>query len=60
MSTLAHSSHRKPASDSKSPEQALCAMFDLFEDALETMTPEKRKAWLDGLSEAVETPETQP
>jgi truncated hemoglobin YjbI len=27
-------------------------MFDLFEDELETMTPEKRKAWLDSLSEA--------
>jgi hypothetical protein len=35
-------------------------MFDLFEDELETMSPEKRKAWLDGLSDAVETPETQP
>jgi hypothetical protein len=37
------------------PEQALCTIFDIFEDSLEKMTPEKRKAWLDGLSETAET-----
>ncbi len=36
------------------PEQALCKIFDIFEDALEKMPPEKQKAWLDGLSETVE------
>jgi hypothetical protein len=44
----------------QSPEQALCAMFDLFEDAIENMTAEKRKAWLEGLSEAAEKLEKQP
>jgi len=38
----------------RSKEDALCRMFDLFEDVLEEMTPEKRKEWLRGLNETVE------
>jgi hypothetical protein len=34
-------------------EQLLCSIFDSVEDALEKMTPEKRKAWLDDLSATV-------
>jgi hypothetical protein len=40
-------------------EQALCAIFDTVEDALEKLTPEKRKAWLDDLSETARRLEKQ-
>jgi hypothetical protein len=40
------------SSAQQSPEEALCALFDVVEDALETLTPEKRQAWLDDLSVA--------
>jgi len=42
-----------------SPEQALCAVFDVVEDALEKLTPEKRKLWLDDLSATAERLEKQ-
>lgn len=38
----------------QTPEQALCTIFDIVEDALEKLTPEKRKEWLDDLSATVE------
>jgi hypothetical protein len=59
MATIAHPVDLEQASAHQTPEQALCAMFDLFEDVLEKMSPEKRKAWLAGLSETVENPEKQ-
>jgi hypothetical protein len=40
-------------------EQALCSIFDSVEDALEKMTPEKRKVWLDDLSATAERLEKQ-
>lgn len=55
MATIAHPIDLDQTS---TPEQALCAIFDVFEDALEDMSPEKRKTWLAGLSETVETPDT--
>jgi hypothetical protein len=43
----------------ESPEQALCAIFDVVEDALEKLTPEKRKLWLNDLSATAERLEKQ-
>jgi len=40
-------------------EEALCSIFDTVEDALEKLTPEKRKAWLDDLSATAERLEKQ-
>ncbi len=60
MATATHPVEVEQTPSPKSPEEALCAMFDLFEDAIETMSPEKRKAWLDGLSEAAGNLEKQP
>jgi hypothetical protein len=54
MATIAHPVDLEQASAHQTPEQALCTIFDLFEDELEKMTPEKRKAWLGGLSETAE------
>jgi hypothetical protein len=59
MATIPHPVDLDQTSDHASPEQALCAMFDLFEDALDKMSPEKRKAWLAGLSETAETLDTR-
>lgn len=36
---------------SASPEQALCSIFDIVEDALEKLPPKERGAWLSDLSE---------
>jgi hypothetical protein len=55
MATLANPVYLDAVLTKQTHEQALCNIFDIFEDALETMSPEKRKAWLDGLSETVET-----
>ncbi len=58
MATLAQSQSTasEPAQHSSlSPEQALCDLFDVVEDAIEQLPVEKRKAWLDGLSATAET-----
>ncbi len=43
----------------ESRKQALCTIFDLMEDALEHLTPEQRKLWLDDLSATAEKLEKQ-
>jgi len=60
MATAAHppNSHKEKAA-SASPEQALCDLFDVVEDALGEMAPDKRKAWLEELSATAETLDKQ-
>jgi hypothetical protein len=60
MATFVRPVEVQQTSSPKSPEEALCVMFDLFEGAIEKMSPEKRKIWLDGLSEAAGTLEKRP
>ena len=45
--------------ETESPEQPLCAIFDVVEDALDKLSPEKRQAWLGGLSATAEKLEKQ-
>jgi hypothetical protein len=59
MSTAARPINSEEQAAPQSPEHALCDIFDMVEDALEKLTPEKRKAWLDDLSATAERLEKQ-
>jgi len=59
MATATRPTFSQEPAASETPEQALCAIFDLVEDELEKLTPEKRKAWLDDLSATAERLEKQ-
>jgi len=60
MATPTSPNYLQEHAATETPEQALCAIFDLVEDALQKLTPENRKAWLDDLSETAERLERQP
>lgn len=54
MATFANPAHSHNALDTKSPEQALCTIFDIVEDAIQKLPTTERKSWLDALSETAE------
>lgn len=59
MATAVRPVRSETAAAPPSNERALCEIFDIVEDALEKLPAEKRKAWIDGLSETVEKLEKQ-
>ena len=59
MATATHAIASEDEAPVQTPEQAICEIFDIVEDALEKLTPEKRKAWLDDLSATVQRLEKQ-
>jgi hypothetical protein len=59
MATATHEIRSEDEARVLTPEQAICEIFDIFEDALEKMPPDKRKACLDDLSATAERLERQ-
>ena len=54
MATAVRSNRSEKQATPTSREQALCTIFDIFEEALEELEPEQRKAALDGISATAE------